>query len=140
MNTYKNKIIIKTKGKGLYKITDQIKSEVIKSKISDGICFLFVPHTSASITIQEIDPASRDDMQYFLEKLVPEIDKNYKHCMEGRDDSSSHIKGSILNSSQVVFVEDGNISLGTWQDIYLWEHRIDERDRIVSVRIISEQY
>lgn len=138
MSIYKNKIIIKTKGKGLYKITDQIKTEVVKSKISDGICFLFVPHTSANITVQEIDPASRDDMQYFLEKLVPEIDKKYKHCMEGSDDSSSHIKGSILNSSQVVFVEDGNISLGTWQDIYIWEHRIDERDRIVNVRIISE--
>ncbi|MFH1161983.1 MAG: secondary thiamine-phosphate synthase enzyme YjbQ [Candidatus Jorgensenbacteria bacterium] len=138
MFIHKNRITVSTDGQGLYKITDLVQKKIEEVKIPNGICYLFVPHTSASIIIQELDPAAKNDMEYFLDKLVPENDDKYRHRMEGPDDPSSHVKGSLLGNSQIVFIENNKLLMGSWQEIYLWEHRRDKRNRVIDIRIISE--
>ena len=110
--------------KGLQDITEQVARIVAKSGISSGMCTLFIRHTSASLIIQEnYDPSARVDLETFMERLVPENASWTTHTLEGDDDMPSHIKSVLTQVSVSIPILDGKLALGTWQGIYLWEHR-----------------
>ena len=119
-----HQISISTRGKGLYNITREIRPWVIKQKLSSGLLTIFIPHTSASLVIQEnADPDVLHDLTDFFQRLVPDGDSSYLHRSEGPDDMPAHLKSSILGSSVNIPITDGKLNLGTWQGIYLCEHR-----------------
>jgi secondary thiamine-phosphate synthase enzyme len=113
-----------TRGQGLHEITSQVGHAVRDAKVREGLCTLFVRHTSASLVIQEnADPTAKQDLERWLNRLVPEGDPFYKHDAEGPDDMPAHIKAALTQTSLSVPIVDGRLALGTWQGIYLWEHR-----------------
>ena len=127
-----------TKGKGTYEITDAIQEKIDKCKIDSGIVTIFVQHTSCSLTMMEnAAPAARRDLERFLEKLVPE-DADYEHDDEGPDDSTSHIRMVLTDSSETVPIAEGKMQLGTWQGIFLFEHRKASHSRRVHLTILGE--
>jgi len=129
-------IHLKTKGQGLHEITDEIIRLVVSTEVREGLCTLFIQHTSASLTIQEnADPSARHDLETWLNRLVPEDDPLYTHTTEGRDDMPSHIKAILTSTSLSIPVLDGRLVLGTWQGIYLWEHRKRPHQRTVIVHV-----
>lgn len=128
-------VCIATLGKGLVNITPDIQDVVSNSGVRDGLVTVFVQHTSASLVIQEnADPAVLRDLEDWLERAVPES-SIYEHQEEGPDDMPAHIKGAITASHVAVPLIDGNMALGVWQGIFLWEHRRQGRDRRVVVHI-----
>lgn len=125
---------IKTRGAGLYEITDFVAGIVSGIGATEGLCTVFVRHTSASLTIQEnADPSARRDLEAWLQRLVPEHDPLYTHTDEGPDDMPSHIKAALTSTSVSIPLIDGALGLGTWQGIYLWEHRRAPKQRQVLV-------
>jgi len=127
---------LKTKGQGLHEITDEIIRLVVSTEVREGLCTLFIQHTSASLTIQEnADPSARHDLETWLNRLVPEDDPLYTHTTEGPDDMPSHIKAILTSTSLSIPVLDGRLVLGTWQGIYLWEHRKRPHQRTVIVHV-----
>ncbi len=127
---------IATNGKGLVEITDEIASAVSESGLTQGLCTLFIQHTSASLTIQEnADPSARRDLENWLERLVPENDPDFTHTDEGPDDMPSHIKAALTSTTLGIPVRDGHMALGTWQGIFLWEHRSSPKRRRVLVHL-----
>ena len=115
---------VETRGQGLLEITGQVQAAVGKAKIADGLCTVFVRHTSASLVIQEnADPSAKRDLERWLNRLVPEGDPFYEHDAEGPDDMPGHIKAALTATSVSIPVSGGKLALGTWQGIYLWEHR-----------------
>jgi secondary thiamine-phosphate synthase enzyme len=129
---------VRTKGKGTYEVTDEIQEIVSRSKIGTGIATIFVRHTSCSLVIMEnAAPAARRDLEKFFERLVPE-DANYEHDDEGPDDSTSHIRMALTRTSEVVPVADGRLQLGTWQGIFLFEHRRAAHQRKLTVTVMGE--
>jgi secondary thiamine-phosphate synthase enzyme len=109
---------------GLQDITAQVLKAVAESGLNEGLCTLFIQHTSASLLIQEnYDPSARVDLEAWLNRLVPENDPLYTHTLEGPDDMPAHIKSALTAVSLSVPVVDGQLALGTWQGIFLWEHR-----------------
>ena len=127
---------LKTKGQGLHEITDEIIRLVVSAEVREGLCTLFIQHTSASLTIQEnADPSARRDLETWLNRLVPEDDPLYTHTTEGPDDMPSHIKAILTSTSLSIPVLDGRLVLGTWQGIYLWEHRKRPHQRTVIVHV-----
>ena len=115
---------IQAPGKGLHEITSEVNDAVRQSGVRVGLCTLFIQHTSASLTIQEnADPAARLDLEAWLDRLVPEGDPLYTHTAEGPDDMPSHIKAALTATTLSIPIVDGRPVLGTWQGIYLWEHR-----------------
>ncbi len=111
-------------GQGLYAFTGQVDTAVAESGVDEGLCTLFIQHTSASLLIQEnADPSVRRDLENWLNRLVPENDALYTHTVEGPDDMPAHIKSALTATSLSVPVIDSGIALGTWQGIFLWEHR-----------------
>ena len=136
MKNYQQVLNIETSGKGLLEITHEVDNAVRDSKITSGLCNLFVRHTSASLIIQEnADPDVQRDLEYFLGKLVPENDLGYTHTVEGPDDMPSHIRSVLTNTSEQIPISRGKMLLGTWQGIFLWEHRILGHPRNVVVNI-----
>ena len=128
-----------TKGKGLYNITREIKSWIIQQKISTGLLTVFIPHTSASIVIQEnADPDVLHDLTNFFQKLVPDGSSDYIHRSEGPDDMPAHIRSALTQTQVSIPVNSGSPSLGTWQDIYLFEHRRQPHTRMVHLHLIGE--
>ena len=128
-------VCIATLGKGLVNITPDIQDVVSNSGVRDGLVTVFVQHTSASLVIQEnADPAVLRDLEDWLERAVPES-SIYEHQEEGPDDMPAHIKGAITASHVAVPLIDGNMALGVWQGIFLWEHRRQGRERRVVVHI-----
>ena len=118
------RISIRTRGQGLYDITKHVQATVEEAEIDDGLCTILVQHTSASLTIQEnADPSARRDLEAWLDRLVSENDPIYTHTTEGADDMPSHIKAALTATTLSIPVVDGRLGLGTWQGIYLWEHR-----------------
>jgi secondary thiamine-phosphate synthase enzyme len=112
---------VDTKGRGLYEITARVAAEV---SIDEGLCTVFVRHTSASLVIQEnADPSARRDLERWLDRLVPDGDPFYSHDAEGPDDMPGHIKAALTATSLSIPIQDGRLALGQWQGIYLWEHR-----------------
>lgn len=125
----------RTGGQGLYEITDGIEEAVSQSGIEDGMCNIFIEHTSASLCIQEnADPSARADLETFMKKLVPSQDW-FTHTAEGADDMPSHIKTALTSVSLDVPVVSGRLALGVWQGIYLWEHRSRSQDRRVMITV-----
>ena len=117
-------IQIDTRGPGLHEITRLIQSSLDTSGLSEGLCTVLIQHTSASLTIQEnADPSARQDLENWLERHVPENDPLFTHTHEGPDDMPSHIKAALTSTSLGVPFTKGRLALGTWQGIYLWEHR-----------------
>jgi secondary thiamine-phosphate synthase enzyme len=115
---------IDTPGAGLHEITSRIAAVVAASNVEDGLCTLFVRHTSASLVIQEnADPSAKRDLERWLNRLVPEGDPFYEHDSEGPDDMPAHIKAALTATSLSIPVMNRRLALGTWQGIYLWEHR-----------------
>ncbi len=130
-------ISIDTPAQGLHLITDLIEAVVGKSGVAEGLCTVLVQHTSASLTIQEnADPSARSDLEHWLNRLVKEDDPLYTHTAEGPDDMPSHIKAALTATSLSIPVVDGRLALGTWQGIYLWEHRRRGRVRKVIVHVV----
>ncbi|HZR78352.1 MAG TPA: secondary thiamine-phosphate synthase enzyme YjbQ [Chthoniobacterales bacterium] len=129
---------VRTSGKGTYEITDEVQKSVAKSGISNGTVTTFVQHTSCSLTTMEnAAPSARRDLERFFEELVPE-DADYEHDDEGPDDSTSHIRMVLTRSSETVPIVDGKMQLGTWQGIFLFEHRRAPHRRSVQLTIIGE--
>lgn len=127
---------INTPAQGLQLITDQINDVVRESGVEDGLCTIFVQHTSASLTIQEnADPSAKRDLEQWLNRLVEEDDPLYTHTDEGPDDMPSHIKAALTDTTLSIPVMGGRLALGTWQGIYLWEHRRHGRARNLVVHI-----
>ena len=118
------RITIRTQGQGLHDITNAVQAAVEETEVDDGLCTILVQHTSASLTIQEnADPSARLDLEAWLNRLVSEDDPIYTHTAEGADDMPSHIKAALTATTLSIPVVDGRLGLGTWQGIYLWEHR-----------------
>jgi len=117
-------LTINTPGMGLHEFTDRLEMLLRESGITEGLCTLFVQHTSASLLVQEnADPSARRDLEAWLNRLVPENDRLYTHDTEGPDDMPAHIKAALTATSISIPVSGGKLGLGTWQGVYLWEHR-----------------
>ena len=131
-------MILKTKGAGLYVFTEQTQEFINKNKVVIGILNINILHTSASLTIQEnADPDVLYDLNNFFKKLVPMDNKLYKHTTEGKDDMPAHIKSALTNSHLTLSVKNSRIILGTWQGLYLFEHRLENQTRIISHHFIG---
>ena len=128
----------RTNPKSFLDITSHVQDFVTSSDIQNGVCHLFIKHTSASLVIQEnYDPSVRQDFETIFSKLVPE-DFPYVHNMEGKDDMPAHIRSALTSTSETVPVVNGKLSLGTWQGIYIWEHRDQTHNRKVMVSMVGE--
>jgi len=125
MKIFQQAITLRERRRGFHIITDEVISALPEiSQISIGICQVFIQHTSASLTINEnADSTVRTDFEMFFNKSVPENDPNYKHDYEGSDDMPAHLKAALLSSSVTIPIRNGQLALGTWQGIYLGEHR-----------------
>ena len=133
-----DEVVINTKGSGLYDFTDQIHYFVEKNKLINGILNINILHTSASLIIQEnADPDVLYDLNNFFTKLVPMDNNLYKHTTEGKDDMPAHIKSALTNSHLTLSVKDNKIILGTWQGLYLFEHRLESQIRKISYHFIG---
>ena len=133
-----HEIKINTKGQGLYDFTNQTISWLNKQKINNGILNINILHTSASLVIQEnADPDVLDDLKNFFHKLVPMDNKLYKHTTEGRDDMPAHIKSALTNNQITLSIKDKKLILGTWQGLYLFEHRLEKHTRTLSHHLIG---
>ncbi|HVR28253.1 MAG TPA: secondary thiamine-phosphate synthase enzyme YjbQ [Thermoanaerobaculia bacterium] len=129
-------IEIVTRGKGLYEITDRVEAVVREAGLSEGLCTLLIQHTSASLTIQEnADPSARRDLESWLDRLVPEDDPIFTHRAEGPDDMPSHVKAALTSTTLSIPIMSGRLALGTWQGIFLWEHRRRGRRRSCAIHI-----
>ena len=134
-----HRLQISTRGKGLYEITGQIDAWLEKTKIGTGLLTVFVQHTSASLTIQEnADPDVVHDLNTFFNRLVPEDNRLYRHTVEGPDDMPAHIRAALTLTQLSIPVEHGRMALGTWQGVYLFEHRAVPHRRNVLLQLIGE--
>lgn len=125
--------------RGLNEITDVVARVVETAQVRDGLCTVFIQHTSASLVIQEnADPAVRRDLESFLSRLVAEGDTLFTHVTEGPDDMPSHVKAALTRTSEQIPVVDGRLGLGTWQGLYVWEHRSAPHRRTVLVHVAGE--
>ena len=123
-------------GAGLHEITERVAAVVARSGVRDGLCNLFIQHTSCSLTIQEnADPSARRDLENWLNRLVPENDPLFTHTSEGPDDMPSHIKAALTATSLTIPVVGGRLALGTWQGVFHWEHRRRPRPRRLVVTL-----
>ena len=130
---------IKTDGQNLYDFTYDIEQWIIKNSFKNGIINISIQHTSASLIIQEnADSAVQADLLTYFDKLVPMDIDLYTHTAEGKDDMPAHIKSSLTNNQISLSVKDGNLLLGTWQGIYLFEHRINQQNRIVVLHYLGD--
>ena len=133
-----SEITMETKGKGFYNFTDKTLNWLNKQKINNGILNINILHTSASLVIQEnADPDVLDDLKFFFDKLVPIDNKLYKHTTEGKDDMPAHIKSALTNNHITLSIKDKKLMLGTWQGLYLFEHRLEKHTRTLSHHLIG---
>ena len=138
MNWYKDTLQIQTRGKGLFLFSDSINSKIREWGIKEGMCYLYLQHTSASMVISEsYDPSARIDLEAFMERLAPENQAWFRHTMEGSDDSPSHMRAMLTDTSLTIPIDDGQLNLGTWQGVYLFEHRSRPHRRRVLLRCLS---
>jgi secondary thiamine-phosphate synthase enzyme len=133
------KLEARTNGKGLYEITDEVQAKIDKCGVRNGTVTVFVQHTSCSVIVMEnADPTARRDLEEFFERLVPEDADYFTHGSEGSDDMPSHIRMVLTRTSETVPIVDLRMQLGTWQGIFLFEHRRAPHHRKVSITIIGE--
>ncbi len=136
---HQQKLRFSTTRRGTYNITQQITEAIGKSGIKDGICHLFIQHTSASLILCEnADKTVRDDLDAYMTKLVKDGDSAYKHKDEGPDDMAAHIRTVLTQSSLSIPVHKGRCDLGIWQGIFLWEHRTNAHKRNIALTIMGE--
>ncbi len=132
-------LAVDSQGQGLYEVTSDIAAWVAEQGIAEGLLCVFCRHTSASLTIQEnADPDVVRDLETFFKKLVPEDPSLYRHTMEGSDDMPAHIKGALTDVSLSIPVSGGRMTLGTWQGIYLFEHRQRPHARKLALHLTGE--
>src|SRR2546422_8758315 len=130
---------VTTRGRGFYEITDEVSSLVRRTGWKQGLVTLHLRHTSASLLIQEnADPEVRRDLERFFARLVPDGDPLFRHTAEGDDDMAAHIRTALTAVNLSIPIIDGNLALGTWQGIYLWEHRTQPHSRRVVVHLLGE--
>ena len=136
MAAHHARFTISTKGKGTYELTDEVAAVVARTKITIGTVTVFVRHTSCSLIIMEnADPTARRDLEKFFEHLVPEDTPYFEHTAEGADDSTSHIRSVLTRSSEVIPIAEGRMQLGTWQGIFLFEHRRAPHHRHIALSV-----
>lgn len=133
-------LLISTNGKGLHDFTDEINLQIRQWSVTQGMAFLFVQHTSSSLVINENYASSaRRDMENFLERIAPEGESWYEHTLEGRDDSPAHMRTIITSTDISIPIDDGKLNLGTWQGVFLAEHRRRGQRRKVLLRVLKVQ-
>ena len=139
MKLAQHSLEVRTDGPGLYEMTSDVAGWVSAQRVERGLLTVFLSHTSASLLIQEnADPDVRADLQQFFERLVPEDPRRYRHTAEGADDMPSHIKAALTQVQLSIPIERGRLGLGTWQGIYIFEHRHAPHRRQVSLTLIGE--
>lgn len=138
MATYQTTLTVRTRGKGTYEITDEVARALRASGLKQGVATVFCRHTSCSLVLMEnADPSARRDLEAWLDRLVPEDDPHFTHTLEGPDDMPSHIRMALTRSSESVPFADGALLLGTWQGIFLWEHRRAAHTREIVVTLVG---
>lgn len=138
MEWFKDSLSIPTGGKGLYPFTEIVTRKIRDWAVLEGLCFLFLQHTSASLVISEsYDPSAKMDIASFFERLVPESQPWMEHVLEGGDDSSSHIRSALTSMDLSIPIDNGQLSLGTWQGMYVFEHRAGRQQRQVLIRCLK---
>ena len=139
MPVYHDQLEVRTHGKGLYEITDDVQPKISKRGIQNGTVTVFVQHTSCSIVIMEnADPTARRDLEEFFDRLVPEDADYFTHDAEGSDDMPSHIRMVLTRTSETIPIVDGGMQLGTWQGVFLFEHRLRPHRRKVVITMMGE--
>jgi secondary thiamine-phosphate synthase enzyme len=139
MHVHHDRIEVRTNGKGLYEITDQVQSKIDKCGVGNGTVTIFVQHTSCSVIIMEnADPTARHDLGEFFDRLVPEDADYFTHGSEGSDDMPSHIRMALTHTSETIPISDRKMQLGTWQGIFLFEHRRVPHRRKIFLTMIGE--
>jgi secondary thiamine-phosphate synthase enzyme len=129
---------VSTRGRGTYEITDEVARSVHNATIERGLCTVFVHHTSASLIICEnADPSVRSDLERYFARLVPDGDPVFRHTAEGPDDMPAHVRSILTASSLSIPVVNSGLDLGTWQGVYLWEHRTDPHRRKITVSVVG---
>jgi len=135
----RSEVVALSTRRGLTEITPAVRAAVRTAGVREGLCSLFLRHTSASLVIQEnADPFVCRDLESFLSGLVPDGHPGFTHVAEGEDDMSAHVKAALLNTSEQVPISGGELALGTWQGIYVWEHRDAPHRRQVFVHVLGE--
>ncbi len=138
MKAFHHSLIVSTRGKGTYEITEQIQEIVRKSKVQTGMATIFIRHTSASLVIYEnADFTARKDLHSYFERLVSEDDPYLVHVLEGPDDSTSHLRGALTRTGETIPVTEGRLTLGTWQGVFVFEHRKAAHDRTVDIAVLG---
>ena len=139
MHVYHEQLEVRTNGKNLYEITADVQSKVRNCGVRNGTVTIFIQHTSCSIVVMEnADPTARRDLQEFFDRLVPEDADYFTHNSEGSDDMPSHVRMVLTHTSETVPIVDGKLQLGTWQGIFLFEHRRAPHRRKIFITIIGE--
>lgn len=134
-----HEIVVATRGRGLYEFTEEAERLVRQEKLQNGLLTLHVEHTSASLLIQEnADPEVRRDLDRFFARLVPDGDPLFRHTSEGDDDMPAHVRTALTAVNLSIPIRDGRLALGTWQGIYLWEHRTHSHRRRVTAHLLGE--
>ncbi len=133
---FQEELVVETRGRGSVDITERVAAAVDASDVDDGLCHLFIRHTSASLFVNEnADPAVLQDLETFMRDLVPDGDRRFRHTAEGPDDMPAHIRSILTQTDLSIPVRGGRLALGTWQGIYLWEHRSAPHRRSVLVSV-----
>lgn len=132
-------MVVATRGRGFYEVTGEVQSRVTQAKVGAGLCTLHLQHTSASLLIQEnADPEVRRDFERFFARLVPDGDPLFEHTAEGKDDMPAHVRTALTAVNLSIPIAGGRLCLGTWQGIYLWEHRQSPHRRSIAVHLLGE--
>ena len=132
-------LVLPARGAGLHEFTEKLAAVVSRSRVKAGVVHVFCQHTSASLIIMEnADPSARHDLEAWLDRLVPENDPCFTHTMEGPDDMPSHIKMALTRTAESIPVGEGRLLLGTWQGVFLWEHRAAPHTRRIIVTVMGE--
>ncbi len=139
MHSHSESFTVRTSGKGTYEISGQIEKIVRAAKVKNGVCTVFIAHTSASLIIYEnADPSARTDLHEYFERLCPEDQDYFVHTMEGADDMPSHLRMVLTRTSEVIPIESGRLALGTWQGVFVFEHRRASHTRRITVNVTGE--
>ena len=138
MSVHQAVLSVSTPRRGLLEITEAVATEVSRSGIASGVVSVFCQHTSCSLVIMEnADPSARADLEAWLDRLVPDGDPSFSHDAEGPDDMPAHIKMALTRTGETIPLRDGRMLLGTWQGIYLWEHRTRRHHRTIIVTVVG---
>ena len=137
---HRERLVIDTRGRGTYEITEKLDQAVERSKIATGLCHVFIHHTSASLIVCEnADSTVRRDLEMFAARLVPDGDPEFVHDSEGPDDMAAHLRSILTLSSLTIPVEGHRCDLGTWQGVFLWEHRVRPHRRRLTITVTGNE-